>query len=161
MKHAVYRILLALTIFALLWSCNSRVLERQADQIRKQNARLDAISKSALIRQLKSRWLIRGNKWFGVTPDGKLVCLVSPRVFVEPVHKGKPFCCGWAGYITIVADQWESEPPRVNEQPFTVKYQAVMIRSGIYDITTVSGMVISPAKPQEITALDASKISGL
>jgi hypothetical protein len=135
----------------LLRACDKSV-EQRADAIRTRNAKLDQVSKARVMKEMQKHWVVRDGAWYGKLADGTLLRLESPKVTIEPVKEGKPFCCNWMGEASIQADHWERLPTRAGAAPFIVNYRALLEGEGHYSITAMAGPEVSPPDEKEMAA---------
>jgi hypothetical protein len=144
---------------AMLGACD-RAVEQRTQAIREQNVLLDRSAKFGVMKEVRKRWTIAGDAWFGKFPDGSVIRLDSPTVSISSVKAGKPFCCNWLGEVTIIAKHFERKPTSPAPGPFVMKYDAVMESPGRYSITSHAGPEVAPAGAKEIALLVAAKTQG-
>lgn len=116
--------LAALLLGACLAGCDSPVVRQRAEDIKRHNDALDRKCSTRAAREVRKRWLIEGDFWYGKLPDGTVLKLQAPVFAVEPHHQGKPFYTGWAGDVVLSAVRWETRPPSNNRPVFSIRYRA-------------------------------------
>lgn len=149
----MFRPVLAAFAVALSAGCDQNPVEQRATAIRERNARLDEVSRVRVMQEVRKRWLVSGDAWFGKLPDGSVLRLDSPVVTVAPVKAGKSFCCNWLGELSIVANRWQRLPASDFPGPFVMKYRASLESTGRYTLTATAGEEVTPPTAKEIAAL--------
>lgn len=149
MKRLVFPILAA----TLLGACERNVIEQRAQMIRERNEKVDRTFSARALHEVRRRWLIEGDSWFGKLPDGTLVRLDSPTVTAQPEHSGKPFYSGWACEVRLSAVWFKAQPPRDFGRTFAMSYRVYFRDMKRCEIGVTAGPQISRPAREEVAAL--------
>jgi hypothetical protein len=148
--------LCSLVLLATLASCDKGIVEQRADDIHARNARLDQVSKAAVMKEVRGQWAVQGDVWFGKLLDGTVRRLEAPKVIVTPEREGKPFCCNWLGEATLQANRWQRLPAAATSDAFEMKYRALLESGGHYTVAPATGQEITPPNEKEIAAFPSA-----
>ena len=133
----------------LLAACDRDGIRQRAEEIRERNAANERVCVPLAVRKVREDFFIRGNEWFGYMADGTRLRLESPKVTVEPIKDGRPYCCKWLGEITVTAERWRTVPPVEMSLPFSMTWTVLVQDSNRVAVTDRSGPEIAPISAEE------------
>lgn len=110
----------------ILCACDDADFERRKQIIRERAAQLDQESTIIARREVRERWAIEDDHWYGKLPNGKVLRLDSPTLESRTTPHTNNAFIRWTGEITLTAERWKTLPPSDNSLPFALKYGVKM-----------------------------------